>query len=95
LLCTDALALRHLLLALRYFLQASAYMKRSLFHEWRLAAAHCSTSEHYEPLHFGLNLSTFVECLRILGGGGSAALDQPATLQVREEQSRKPRDMRV
>ena len=63
-------------------LQASAYMKRNLFHQWRLADSHCSTSADYEPLQFGLNLSTFVECLRILGGG-SGALDKPATLQVR------------
>jgi len=75
-LCSNALKVRD-------FLQASAYMKRSLFHEWHLAEAHCSTSEHYEPLHFGLNLSTFVECLRMLSGGGSAAIDKPATLQAR------------
>ncbi|EOD08767.1 hypothetical protein EMIHUDRAFT_217010 [Emiliania huxleyi CCMP1516] len=54
-------------------LQASAYMKRGLFHEWQLAEAHYSTSEEHEPLQFGLNLSTLVECLRILGGGGSGA----------------------
>jgi len=70
-------------------LQASAYMKRGLFHEWQLAEAHYSTSEEHEPLQFGLNLSTLVECLRILGGGGSGGLDKPATLQLsfREETS--------
>ena len=56
-------------------MQATAYLKRTLFHEWR-------TSSSARGLQFGLNLGTFVECLRILTSGGRDALEKPATLRM-------------
>ena len=54
-------------------LQAAAYLKRGLFHEFKFTDG--------PDLAFGLNLASLVECLRILSTGGSA-LDKPATLEL-------------
>ena len=65
-------------------MQATAYLKRNLFHEWQFVGRAVSAAEP-RALSFGLNLGTFVECLRILGGrdgGRGDALDKPATLRL-------------